>query len=146
MNKIIEYVTELKHLYGSSDPFFICEKLDINIICIDLPMQVKGFYVKFLESKIIYINCHINEKQKRYICAHELGHAIFHENINSMFINKKSSPISKKYRNQADCFAACLLIDENFFDKNNSSSLSIDQIAIFSGVDKKLVEIRMNVI
>lgn len=147
MKKIREFVVDLKCRYNSTDPFFICKNLDISIISMDLPTRVKGFYVKFFESKIIYINSLLEDHEKRCICAHELGHAIFHEEINSIFMNKESETDIKKYRTRADYFAACLLIDDNIFKEfYDNKYQSLEEIALFSGVDRKLVEIRMKAI
>ncbi len=144
MKCIVDYVKEIKKKHNSNNPFDICKLLDIEVIYIDLPKKVKGFYVKFFDSQFIYINCDIEDQEKKYICAHELGHALFHEEVNSIFIRDKTLVNSAKLENEADLFAACLLLNDDMFDYEKTGFTTIDQIALFSGVEKRLVQMKID--
>lgn len=143
---IRDYVSNLKKRYETSDPIELSRKLDITVICIDLPKSIKGFYVKLLDSKIIYINYSLDENQKTYTCAYELGHALLYGEISTLFINNNINLKSKPYNSDAEYFAACLLLDDSLVNLELTKFNTMQEIALFSNIQRKLGEIGLNAV
>ena len=77
---------------------------------------MKGFTAQTVKipgyPTIISINNAYNEKSKRILCAHELGHALLHEEcVNHFAITSKN--VTKEVERDANLFAVALLLDEN---------------------------------
>lgn len=85
MNWIKENVAKLTSKYKTNNPFLLAEYLSIKVY--EKPLgTIRGFYQYYKKYKFIYINTDIEEKLKRVVCAHELGHAILHPRHNTVFL------------------------------------------------------------
>lgn len=81
---VISLVGRLKQKYNSANPFTICEKMDIQIRYVPFLNNPKGQFQELLGRSIILLNHELKYSEERfYICAHELGHAIFHRGLSS---------------------------------------------------------------
>lgn len=115
--QIRNIVKKLKRKYDTSDPFDLAKQLDIIVIITELAQSLNGYFYYFQRNKIIYINSHLNEKQMRLVAAHELGHALLHVNTNSIYMQNSTFFVSQKLENEANIFAAELLLPEDLNDK-----------------------------
>ena len=71
--------------FGTTDPFKIAENLDY--IVVELPLKgVRGFHQYIKRNHIIYIDDSLSEEDRRWVCAHELGHIFLHPHLNKMFM------------------------------------------------------------
>lgn len=111
MEKIKDIVQDTILLYKTADPNEICEKMGIIILEQDLPNNVNGFMLNYLDSNFIIINQNIDYYQKRVTTAHELGHIILHRETNSIRLSCNTSFCVSKYEREADSFAAYLLMN-----------------------------------
>lgn len=76
-----------------------------------------GFYMKKSRIQFIMINSDIDEYKKRFVCAHELGHAILHPNSHTPFLKKNTLWSVDKIEVEANKFAVKLLLtDKNLED------------------------------
>lgn len=94
---------------GTNDPFVIAQTLNIVILYDDLG-KIYGFYHSYKRVKMIHINNRLDEWLKRYVCAHELGHALLHPKINTAFLKKNTFYSIGKLEDQANEFAVNLLL------------------------------------
>ena len=117
--KIYDITQELKEKYETRDPFRLCKALDILVLFVPL-VRVNGFYQHFDGQDIIYINQDLTDDEKTLVCAHELGHALLHTNVNTIFLETHKF-VENKYETEADAFAINLLYD----DLNLSTELPI---------------------
>lgn len=79
---VISLVGKLKQKYNSANPFTICEKMDIQIRYVPFLNNPKGQFQELLGRSIILLNHELKYSEERfYICAHELGHAVFHQGL-----------------------------------------------------------------
>lgn len=83
IKKAVEKLIQKHH---TSDPFALATILDVIIIYSDMKNTL-GFFNKYKRIKMIHLNNYIPEDLKNFVCAHELGHAIFHPNVNTPFLN-----------------------------------------------------------
>ncbi|MDA3973253.1 ImmA/IrrE family metallo-endopeptidase [Enterococcus thailandicus] len=107
---IINLVGNLKKEYGTADPFGISEKMGIEIKYVPFLENPKGQFQDLLGYPVILLNESLKESEERfYICAHELGHALFHKEISSYYVSTRNS--RSKSESEANCFAANLIAD-----------------------------------
>ena len=107
---IINLVGKLKKEYGTADPFGISEKMGIEIRYAPFLENPKGQFQELLGYPVILLNESLKDSEERfYICAHELGHALFHKEISSYYVSTRNS--RSKSESEANCFAANLIAD-----------------------------------
>ena len=110
MNYIEKKVLSLVHKYNQRDPFLLAKKLGINVIENDLG-EVFGYYTQIKRIKFILINSNLSESEKRFVVAHELGHAILHSKIDTPCLMHLKNINEIKIECEANKFAVQLLID-----------------------------------
>lgn len=106
-------VRRLMKKHGTRNPFKLCEQLGIVIILKDLG-KLKGLFKKILGKKVIFLNENLDEFSMYVVLAHELGHAVLHSSTDFQMLRSYSLlPRTSVWENEANKFAAELLIDEN---------------------------------
>lgn len=114
-------VKNLIKRHETRDPFRIARELGI-LISFRPYENTKGYYLKVKTNKFIVINSNLDDFSQRVVCAHELGHALLHSsNRQALKFDKGTSiiqdftlfPTNSIYENQANKFAAELLIHED---------------------------------
>lgn len=117
-------VKNLKRKYGTSNPFKLCEYLGILVMYADLG-DIKGYSIKRLRKKLICINENLSDFAKILVCAHELGHCLYHQLDDINFLLNNTKVIKRNYLEQeANQFAIELLYDET--NENYETDLDID--------------------
>lgn len=106
-DKIYEMVENLITTYETRDPFNLCRELDIIVLHVPL-VRVNGFYQRYDDQDIIYINDDLTDEEKILVCAHELGHALLHNDVNTVFLETHKL-VENIYELEANVFAIQLL-------------------------------------
>lgn len=122
--------------------FKLAKNLGIEICELYLSWNMPlGFFKKILGKKFIVINLTKanSEQDKDFALAHELGHAIFHSSDNAFFLHDHTFYQRGKFENEANKFAAELLINENEIDKDSLENLCANQLANYYGVLEELI-------
>lgn len=114
IEEINNLVCNLVDLYETCSPFEICKKMGINILTLDLPNTVEGFFVNSAEVEnksyvSILINNSVPENKREKVCAHELGHVILHRNINSEKYSNDHNINLESFEFEAEMFSMILL-------------------------------------
>ena len=79
-------VQSLVRKYNTRNPFEILRQK--NVILVYAPLNgVRGFYQYFQRNHIIYIDENLSDSEKRFVCAHELGHMLLHKKANALFMD-----------------------------------------------------------
>ena len=126
--------------YNSRNPFEIIENL--NAIVVFYPLEgVRGFYQYFQRNNIIYIDERLSDKEKLFVCAHELAHMILHKKSNEIFMDSRTHFKTNKFETEADTFAMELLVSDEDIEENKDFTTM--QIARLLGYDQRLVELRL---
>ena len=110
---IIRFVKEIKETWHTDDPFAIAEKFGIlvSVRTSCLPdftaqtIKMNGY------PTMISINSAYDEFSRRILCAHELGHALLHNNGVNHYSIAYSHELEKLER-EANLFAIMLLCDD----------------------------------
>ena len=126
--------------YNTRNPFEIISHL--NVIVVFYPLHgVKGFYQYFQRNNIIYIDEALSENEKKFVCAHELGHMFLHKKANAIFMDSRTQLNTTKYEIEADRFAMNLLLSDD--DIEDNLDFSTAQLSRLFGYTKKLIELRL---
>ncbi|WP_445447832.1 ImmA/IrrE family metallo-endopeptidase [Enterococcus lactis] len=131
---VISLVGKLKQKYNSANPFTICEKMYIQIRYVPFLNNPKGQFQELLGRSVILLNHELKYSEERfYICAHELGHAIFHQGLSSYYVPTRSS--RSKSESGANCFAANLIISL-YKEDNDQYPRKIEDLTNLYGLPK----------
>lgn len=126
--------------YGTRDPFCIAKAM--GFIILDVPLRyLRGFYQDIHRCRIIYLDDQLSEEDRRWVCAHELGHALQHKGYNRIFMDTRTHMISSRYEKEADRFAIDLLYSDD--DLRDLAEQSIDVVANCLNVSCDLAAYRM---
>ena len=114
-NSIVELAIKLKETYKTTNPFAIAERLHIDCNFVAFKKDaVQAYILKPYEhvAPCIYINSNFDKKSQQVFCAHELGHAILHQNACNHFDGNSLLNLNES---EANLFAIALLFDPNLF-------------------------------
>ena len=100
-------VKELTKRYGTSNPFELCDLMGINVEKEPLG-NLDGYYHYFNRIKQIRLNESLDNYRLKWTCAHELGHAIMHPTINTLFLSMNTYMVTSRFENEANFFADIL--------------------------------------
>ncbi len=142
MKNIPLRVKNLVKKYGTRDPFLLASCLNLNVKFLEYSDNTKGYYIKVGKSKFIIINSNLTEDEKRVVLAHEIGHAVMHSSKKIHFLRENTLFPKGRHENEANKFAAELLIDLNSIDNCYIEELSLEQLARFMMVPKELIELK----
>lgn len=136
-------VTKLIKKYGTNDPFQIAKQENIHIIYIDLGGKL-GNYVKYKREKFILIDKRkTTDNLLKFVCAHELGHALCTPKENTPFLRDNTLFSINKLEIEANKFAVDLLITDEAIDE--VKHLTLDQMANYFGINKNLIKLRLKI-
>lgn len=124
----------IKHKYKTNDPFEIADIHNIHISFDTLPAHIGGFYTLIFDYAYIVINSNKTFEWQKAICAHELGHALLH-NQDHAFLAMNDFVTQSKLEREANIFAATLLLDnekpnegESIFDFSRRMRIPVEFI------------------
>jgi Zn-dependent peptidase ImmA (M78 family) len=93
----------------------------------------------FLKNhRYIFLDQNLEERELLQVMAHELGHAILHKKQNCYFIRHKTLLLNSKTEQEANIFAAELLIDDGIILEHPEYTNS--QLARLLGYEERLIE------
>lgn len=127
--------------YESNDPFEIAEKKGISILYEALGGAL-GYYNSYKRIQFIHINDSIDEIMRRFVCAHELGHAILHHDANTPFLKKNTFFSTEKIEVEANTFAVELLIPDEVIYEFKDSNITINEVAGMYGVPREVSHLK----
>ncbi len=136
-------VQKLLAKYHTRDPFEIAKMRNINIRFDDLGTSVRGYYMAVRRQKFILINNRLDALERRVVCAHELGHDILHPGTNTPFLRNYTYQCTQKSENEANTFAAHLLISDDDLAEARENGYTIPQLAAMCEVPQELVKLRI---
>ena len=135
-------VSYLKRYYKTNDPFEVIKSKNILLMYENLGC-IRGYYNLILRQKQIHLNCNLDEFQKKFTGAHELGHAIMHPKSCTPFLLENTYQSVDKLEIQANKFAVELLIEDQDLLEAQEQGYTVDQISCLLGYQKELIELRL---
>lgn len=122
--------------YKTRSPYELADLMGISIYKSELG-TIRGYYSKKFRIKQIVLNCNLSEKDERFVLAHELGHAIMHENLNTPFLMENTLLSKNKFEKEANTFAIELLVPDTEIIEN--PDLTIGQLARMTGYSEDIL-------
>lgn len=135
MDNISLRIHQLTTKFQTNCPFEIANCLGIQIVHENLA-NILGYYSRHFRIKIIHINENVNELKQRFICAHELGHAVMHPESNTPFMKKNTLFSTERIEKEANQFAINLLFNPSF----NSESITLQEAIEDYGIPKHYLQ------
>lgn len=132
-------VSNLKKKFKTTNIFELIDFLNIEIIETDLGIKTLGMYRTIKRNKFIFLNNNLDYIEKKFILAHELGHAVLHSSVNCFFLENNSFFVKNKIEREANEFSAELLIDDVELKDLLCSSYTTAQIAALMEVPESLI-------
>lgn len=126
-----DLINNLYKKYRSYDPFILCDLLNIEVMYVNFNRKPLGQAVRdklFNEPLILLDNSLKDEKQKFFVCAHELCHILTHKNLSSYYVSNKLT--KAKLEVESNYFAVKLATaayeeefgyPPNYFDELNNN-------------------------
>ena len=115
--EIISLARGIKQTWKTNDPYKIAKHLGIVVLHRD--NCIKDFTAQTVKfdgyPTIISINNAYTDFSKKVLCAHELGHALLHEDSLNHFATT-SKNVTTNVEHEANLFAIALLTDPNIND------------------------------
>lgn len=137
-----EKVHELVKKHKTFNPFEIAEQKNIHVIKWDLHEQIQGYYKYDRRNRYIVINKNLSYEYQRFVCAHELGHAILHPRMNTPFLQRNTFFSTDKIEREANTFAVELLIPDDEFLEMAKQGFSVNEIAMIYGVPVEVAHLK----
>ena len=134
VHNVVERIIEK---YKTCSPYELADLMGISIHRCELG-TIRGYYSKKFRIKQIVLNCNLSEKDERFVLAHELGHAIMHENLNTPFLMENTLFSKNKFEKEANTFAIELLVPDTEIAEN--PDLTIGQLARMTGYSEELLK------
>jgi Zn-dependent peptidase ImmA (M78 family) len=141
MKAIKEIVKQLIKKHKSNDPFQIAKEKNIIILFAELGNTL-GFYSSYKRVQFIHLNNQLDEMMQRFVCAHELGHAVLHPKSNTPFLRANTLFSVEKLELEANTFAVELLLPDDIITQYQNTELTIYDVAEIYSVPKELVYLK----
>ncbi|MFA5385880.1 MAG: ImmA/IrrE family metallo-endopeptidase [Eubacteriales bacterium] len=97
-----------------------------------------GYYSTYKRIKFIHINHWLDDASQRFVCAHELGHAILHPKINTPFLKKHTFFSINRYEQETNEFAVELLVSDQAVYEYDT----LEKVALACGVPQELIYLK----
>jgi Zn-dependent peptidase ImmA (M78 family) len=141
MKGIKEIVRQLIKKHKSNDPFQIAKEKNIVILFAELGNTL-GFYSSYKRVQFIHLNNQLDEMMQRFVCAHELGHAVLHPKSNTPFLRANTLFSVEKLEVEANTFAVELLLPDDVITQYQGTDLTIYDVAKMYSVPQELVHLK----
>lgn len=138
-------VNRLIEKYKTNNPFDIADHKGILIEFADLG-ETLGFYFKNSRIKVININNQINPALQKFVCSHELGHALLHPHANTPFLRNNTFFSIDKIEVEANTFAVELLMPDRDIYDYEDTNLTINEIANIYGVPNEVSHLKKTIL
>lgn len=146
---IHDTVSNIIKKFDTRDPFNICSNMNIHIYYKDLGSSLKAYYFYHSRIKNIIINVNSQGPMTRVLCAHELGHAMLHNNPKAVCLFKETElfDVTGLAEYEANLFAADLLIpDSELMPLMANPDKTVFNIAQDLCVPVELLEFKLHVL
>lgn len=121
---------ELSAMYHTNDPFEIAEQLGVYTQVGPLG-KIFGCCLTIAGERFIYINSDLDTPTQKMVAAHELGHAVMHQEDYFFFNWMNDTTYRNRAETEAHTFAAELLVPDNVVLEH--PGFTINQLSALTG-------------
>jgi Zn-dependent peptidase ImmA (M78 family) len=133
---------QLENRYKTTDPYKLASFLNINVVHWNLHEEINGFYKYDKRNKYIFVNSNLRDEMQRFVCSHELGHAVLHPRANTPFLRQSTLYSIDKIEIEANTFAVELLMQDEKLLEYKDTELSIKEIGEIFGVPREVTYLK----
>lgn len=133
--------TYYRKKYNTVNPFKIADALGIEVMVCDIGTRL-GCYMYIKKSKCIWINELLEEKDRLFVMAHELGHAVLHPKENCYFL-RNHTLLNTRVEQEANQFAVELLISDDMILEAVQNQYTLDQCSRLWGYREEFIKLRL---
>lgn len=134
---------------NSRDPFQIADEIGLQIQMVKDFTILKGVYMILREVPWAFINDNLDDRMKRIVCAHEIGHHLLHQDLVRQTMLQEFSLFDRKNRPEyeANVIAAEILLpDTEVLGMIYDCGYDAFQIAQCTGSDVNLVALKCDIL
>ena len=117
--RIKKTIRQLVRKYKTNCPYELAAGKQI-IVRFEPLGEIYGFFHTYRRIPFITINRELDEPMRRFVCAHELGHAILHPRLNTPFLRANTLFSVDRIEREANEFAAELLIPDEVLHEHRT--------------------------
>ena len=129
--------------FHTRNPVELAEQLHI-LLFYEALGSIRGYYSRFYRQKSIHINSALAKREQQFVCAHELGHALLHPELNVLFLRRNTLLPVSRLEQEANRFAVNLLYEDEVFFALLPHS--VEEISRILGLPSALVEYRLKLL
>lgn len=134
-NKFHYLVSKLRKKYGTLDPFYLVNKLNIEVRYVQFGNNPKGMYTKIKGDPFIFLNKNIQHlPESKFVLAHELYHFLEHEENAGYYIQNDKA--RSRLETEANKFAIALLTDL-YIEENKELPNTVEDVSYEYGISFK---------
>lgn len=119
--------------YKTNCPFQIAQGKGILVQYANLG-ETLGFYFQSNRIQIININYRLQQHEQKFVCAHELGHAVLHPKSNTPFLRRNTLLSVDRLEVEANRFAVELLMPDEVLYEHKDDMTTVQELAAIYGV------------
>lgn len=127
--------------YHTNDPLQLCGALGIHVFYMHME-DIRGLFLHLKHRNLIYLDEDLEEHERRWVCAHELGHFFLHKKTNRIFMETRTFLKTSAYEHEADRFAVWLLYPEDH-TLSDWTEYTTTQLAACMGVPEDVAKYRI---
>lgn len=131
---------------STRDPFKIAALLGVHVLYCSGFGSLKGMYRVIKRNRFIFLNDSLDERMRKIVCAHELGHDQLHRKMAQKNALREFSLFEKSSipEYEANLFASEILLDtQTVLDAIFRDAYTSQQIAELTGTDVNLVALKV---
>lgn len=128
-------------VHKTNNPFEIAAERGITLLFEPLG-ETLGYYNCYKRIQFIHINNNLDESIKKFVCAHELGHALMHRDSNTSFLKANTFYSIDRIEVEANTFAVELMMPDEVIYNYKDSNLSINEVASIYGVPEEVAHLK----
>lgn len=142
MSYVSDKIKQLVKKHKTNNPFEIADNLNIIVHLLPMHDEINGFYKLEQRNRFIIINQNLSTEIQRFVCAHELGHAILHPRSNTPFMRQHTLFSVDRIEVEANTFAVELLLTDQSIYEYKHTNLSIYEICEMYGIPRELAHLK----
>lgn len=131
---------KLMNKYNTNNPFLLAEHVGILVNYEKLLPNTLGYFSNKFRIKIIHINNSINYELSKFVCAHELGHAIMHPHVNTPFLINNTFLSIDRIEREANIFGVEIIIPDS--EIKNIGSCTVKNLSRIYSVPEDVVRLK----
>lgn len=137
--RIKQIVLRLVKRYKTNCPFQLAAHKQI-LVRIEPLGAIFGYFHTYRRVPMIHVNRNLDMPLQRFVCAHELGHAILHPKINTPFLRANTLFSVDRIEREANEFAVELLMPDEVLKEMGYHT--IHEAAAACGVPKEVAYLK----